>query len=65
MDSIAWVLGTHSGPGGSSPERALLYFEELSIEFGDSKGAGTTWIERTARGVSSLKTELLRELVDR
>ena len=65
IDSIAWVLSTHSGPGGSSPERALQYFEELSIEFGDSKGAGTTWIERTARGVSNLKTELLRELVDR
>ena len=65
VDSIAWVLTAHSGPGGSYPERALHYFEELSIEFGESKGAGATWIERTAKGVSNLKTELLRELVDR
>ena len=65
IDAIASALTNHGGPGGSFPERALHYFEELSIEFGDSKGAGATWIERTAKGVSNLKTDLMRELVDR
>ena len=65
IDAIAWVLTTRSGPGGSTPERPLHYFEELSIEFGDSRGAGASWVERTAKGISALKTELLRDLVDR
>ena len=42
IDSISRVLTTPGGPGGSSTERALHYFEELRIEFGEPKGAGTT-----------------------
>ena len=56
IDAIASALANHGGPGGSCPERPLHYFEELSIECEDSKGAGVTRIDRTRglRGVSNL-----------
>ena len=56
IDAIASALAHHGGPGGSCPERPLHYFEELSIECEDSKGAGVTRIDRTRglRGVSNL-----------
>ena len=65
LDAISWVLARNSGHGGANPQGTLEHFEEVCLEQGESRGPGATWVERTAKALSELKADLMKQLVER